>query len=169
MDQNEIQDRHVQQVSPSYDKLASMIDTRNRHNEDAVLKSYFKKQGLDVNETQREINKYKENRTKTQKAKEREVQRIFKENTILRNKVMDAEIRTHALMQNVDPQKMKSLFRIIDRVACMDNDGNPVIEKLKVAISEATKEFPNLIRKQEGFIQIGAPKIRQSINPKNYG
>ena len=42
-----------------YDKIQGMIDSRNQRNEDAILKSYFQKQGLSEEEMNTAIQSFK--------------------------------------------------------------------------------------------------------------
>jgi len=157
-----------QNMEIDYDKIADTISKRNAKTEENILKSYLEKQGLTGEDLNQAITNFRETKSREETAKQEEYQNIMAENKALKEKAMNADITTLALTLNVDPEKTASLLKVIDRTTFVNEDGTTDQEKLKTAITDATKEFPTLLKNDgnQGFRHLGGPggNQQQSTN-----
>ena len=150
-----------------YDKVATMIASRNANTEETILKSYLKKQGISGEEMEQAIMQFKDNKIRETEVKQKQIQDIIEENKALKAKVVDADINRQAMSLNVNPEKMGSLLKVIDRTTFIGKNNTVNNDHLKTAIEHAVKEFPDLLNKKEAqrFKQIGAPGNEKEIKP----
>ena len=142
-----------------YDKLADIVSKRNAGTEDSIIESYLKKQGLSGDDLQQAITAFKEDKAAKAKAKQDEYQGVLNENKILKEKALDGEITSCALGQGIPSEKAPFVLKLIDREGLAKEDGTTDAEKLKTAIEELLKVFPELkpnAQNPNGFQQIGA-------------
>lgn len=146
-----------------YDKIQGMIDSRNQKNEDAVLKSYFQKQGLSEDEMNIAIQSFK-----AKKEQDNKQQKVDNEN--LQNQLKDANakllkehIEREALIQAIDlgveTKTIPYLTKLADFSNVIDDKGAIDGEKVKEALNKVLTDVPGLKQKENDGtkgVQVGA-------------
>ena len=146
-----------------YDKIQGMIDSRNQKNEDAVLKSYFQKQGLSEDEMNTAIQTFKtqkEENSKKQIVDNENLQNQLKEANA---KVLKEQIEREALMQaldlGVDTKTIPYLTKLADFSSVVDEKGTINSDKVKEALNKVLEDVPSLKKQEEQGtkgVQVGA-------------
>ncbi|MFV0393010.1 MAG: hypothetical protein ACK5LC_01235 [Coprobacillaceae bacterium] len=150
-----------------YDELGNAVAKGVSQKENAILKDYFKRQGLSEEEAQQAMATFKTTKAEEATNKEKELQKIIDENKCLKEQALNSDIATCALGQGIPNEKAPFVLKLIDREGLTKEDGTTDAEKLKTAIEELLKVFPELkpnAQNPNGFQQIGAPGNDQN-NP----
>lgn len=156
----EDQNNAVQETKPAeidYDKLASIIDGKQKVTEDTVIKSYFKQQGLSEDEMKQAITTFKEEKAKRTPNVDALNQQVAQAN----DRAVKAEIKMQAMYMagelGVATSKMPYLLKMAD-LSNVVTDGNISEDKLKESLNAVLKDVPELkttVDQNHGF-KIGA-------------
>ena len=126
-----------------YDKLASILDGKQKATEDSVIKGYFKQQGLSEDEMKQAINTFKEEKAKRTPNIDLLNQQIADANT----RAIQAEIKLQAMTMagelGVSASKMPYLLKMAD-LSDVVKDGNISEDKLKENLTKVLKDVPEL-------------------------
>ena len=126
-----------------YDKLASILDGKQKATEDSVIKGYFKQQGLSEDEMKQAINTFKEEKAKRTPNIDALNQQIADANT----RAIQAEIKLQAMTMagalGVSASKMPYLLKMAD-LSDVVKDGNISEDKLKENLTKVLKDVPEL-------------------------
>ena len=141
-----------------YDKLASIIEGKQKATEDTVIKSYMKQQGLSEDEMKEAISKFKTEKA----ARTPDINALNQQIAEANQRATVAEVQLKAMSMvgelGVTPDKMPYILKLAD-VSEVVKDGKISDEKLKESLSEVLKALPELKTKAEetnqGF-KIGA-------------
>ena len=126
-----------------YDKIASILDGKQRATEDSVIKGYFKQQGLSEDEMKQAINTFKEEKAKRTPNIDALNQQIVDANTRATNAEIKLQAMTMAGELGVPANKMPYLLKMAD-LSNVVKDGNISEEKLKENLSNVLKDVPEL-------------------------
>ena len=176
--QNVAQQTQVSQPV-DYDKIQGMIDSRNQKNEDAVLKSYFQKQGLSEDEMNTAIQSFKTKReqdSKQQKVDNENLQNQLKDkDAVILKQNIEHEALLQALDLGVDTKTIPYLTKLADFSNVVDEKGSIDGEKVKDALNKVLTDVPGLKKsKEDGTegVQVGADtsnSTQPSGNLFNFG
>ena len=142
-----------------YDRLASLIQGKQSVAEDAVLKNYFKQQGLSQDEAKQAIAAFKAEKAKNQP----DVGTLQSELTQAQKAAQDALLQSAATMAavslGIDPKTIPYVLKMADLSQTAGQDGKVNEEALKNALNKVLEDVPALkpqAQQASGF-QIGAP------------
>lgn len=142
-----------------YDRLASLIQGKQNVAEDAVLKNYFKQQGLSQDEAKQAIAAFKAEKAKNQP----DVGALQGELAQAQKAAQDALLQSAATMAAVslglDQKAIPYVLRMADFGQAAGQDGKVNEEALKNALNKVLEDVPALkpqAQQASGF-QIGAP------------
>lgn len=126
-----------------YDKLASIITGKQSVTEDTVLKSYFKEQGLSVDEMKQAISAFKEQKAKNTP----DVAKIQSDLEISNKAKLMAEVNQSATLeavkQGVDVASIPYVLKMAD-FSTVTADGKINAEKLTEAVKKVLDDIPAL-------------------------
>ena len=146
----EEQNNNQNQQSPSidYDKLASIIDGKQRATEDSVIKGYFKQQGLSEDEMKQAISAFKEEKAK----RTPNVDALNKQVAEANARALQAETQMQAMTMagelGVSASKIPYLLKMAD-MSDVVADGKVNEEKLKESLNKVLTDLPELKTKAE--------------------
>lgn len=148
-------------VSIDYDKIADVLDKRGAQAQYAALKGYLKEQGISADEMDKAIKEFKDKKEADKQSKEKEQAAMLAENQRLKLQIQNIEIdkKISELAEGVSAEKLPFLIKVIDKKDMVKQDGSIDDEKVKSAIEEVLKAFPEFKTVQQsnnGFQQIGA-------------
>ena len=148
-------------VSIDYDKIADVLDKRGSQAQYAALKGYLKEQGVSADEMDKAIKEFKDKKEADKQSKEKEQADMLAENQRLKLQFQNIEIdkKISELAEGVSAEKLPFLIKVIDKKDMIKQDGSIDDEKVKSAIEEVLKAFPEFKSTQQsnsGFQQIGA-------------
>ena len=146
-----------------YDKIQSMIDSRNQRNEDAILKSYFQKQGLSEEEMNTAIQSFKTKREQDSKQQKVDNENLQSQLKDANAKVLKAQIEKEALVQALDLGVDIKTVPYITKLANFNNvigeKGEVMGDKVKEALNKVLEDVPSLKNNEEQRtkgVQVGA-------------
>ena len=143
--ENNTNNQPTQPTQPTidYDKLASILDGKQKATEDSVIKGYFKQQGLSEDEMKQAITTFKEEKAKRTPNIDALNQQIADANT----RAIQAEIKLQAMTMagelGVSSAKMPYLLKMAD-LSDVVKDGNISEDKLKENLTKVLKDVPEL-------------------------
>ena len=158
------------QNSPAfdYDKLASIVAGKQNVAEDAVLKSYFKQQGLSEEEMRQAVTAFKQQKAASQP----DVSAMQEEITKARAQAAQSAIENAAIMEAVglglDAKTIPYVLKMAELSTVTGQDGKIDQEKLKGAITKVLEDVPQLkpaTEENKGF-QIGGNGDQQDQNQR---
>ena len=148
-----------------YEKLASILDGRQKATEDSVLKGYFKEQGLTDEEMAQAVKSFKD--AKEAEAAKKESDYAGMQNRIAQmeqdvaaaNKAVTAAkvenvVTVEAIKMGIAPKAIPYLTRMADLTDVGDSAGNISAEKVANALSKVLDDLPELkpsAQEQTGF------------------
>ena len=149
MDENNNNQQNTQQnISIDYEKLASIIDGKQKVTEDSVMKGYFKQQGLSEDEMKQAISAFKEEKAKRTPNVDALQQQVKEAN----NRAVQAEMQMQAMTMaselGVSATKIPYLLKMAD-MADVVVDGKISEEKLKESLNKVLADLPELKTKTE--------------------
>lgn len=154
----------VQQPQIDYEKMAEAINKRTSQTTDNLLKGYLKQQGLTGEELNKAVNSFKQQKAQeeSQKAQEQEKNklRIKELEAQILNSNIDSKLTSLAAAEGISAAKVPFLSKLINRDGLADDKGNILEDKIKEAMNEVIKVFPdfkgNVQQNNNGFQQIGS-------------
>lgn len=148
-----------------YAKLADIVGKRSQTAEDAALKGYLKEQGITGDDLQKAVSGFKtEKAAKEQEAVSKQ-STLEQENVTLRTSLqtmrLNNAISEQAAALNVVAGKAPYLSKLVDQAGLINDKGEIVTDKVKEALENVLKDFPELreqsnIGNSTGFTQIGS-------------
>lgn len=148
MDATNNEQTNASNVSIDYDKLASIIDGKQKATEDSVIKGYFKQQGLSEDEMKQAISTFKEEKAKRTPNLDVLNQQIADANARATQAEMQMKAMTMAGELGVTVARMPYLLKMAD-LSEVVADGKVSEEKLKDALNNVLKDVPELKAKAE--------------------
>lgn len=141
-----------------YEKLAGVVEGRQRAAGESALKNYLKQQGLTSEQMEDAIRTYKEQ----QAANTPDIAAIQQENAQLKAQILqsrlNAEAMSQAAMLNVDPGTVPYLIKLADLSGAVDDKGNIRTEAVTAALNQVLTDIPALkqqANENRGFVPIG--------------
>lgn len=136
------------QVSIDYDKIASIVEGKQRVAEDTVLKGYFKQQGMSEDDMKSAIDMFK----KEKASKMPDIEGLNRQIADANARAIQAETKMQAMAMagelGVSPSKMPYLLKMADLSKVVkDNAINE--EALKESLNNVLKDLPELKTKAE--------------------
>lgn len=136
------------QVNIDYDKIASIVEGKQRVAEDTVLKGYFKQQGMSEDEMKSAIEMFKKDKASRQPDIEGLNQQIKDAN----DRAIKAETKMQAMSMaselGVSASKMPYLLKMAD-LSNVVKDGVISEEALKESLNNVLKDLPELKTKTD--------------------
>jgi len=148
-------------VEIDYDKLANIVGQRSANTENSVLRGYFKDQGMSPEQMNEAVKSFKETQASKKQEEANKLSQVERENAELKSQILngqiDSKISTVATEQKVSSEKLPFLLKVIERKD-LTKDGVIDEEKIKSAVEEAIKTFPEFVIKDEtkGVRKIGS-------------
>ena len=142
-DQNTNTNQQTTAPTIDYDKLASILDGKQKATEDSVIKGYFKQQGLSEDEMKQAITTFKEEKAK----RTPNIDALNQQITDANKRALNAEIKLQAMTMagelGVPASKMPYLLKMAD-LSKVAKDGNINTEQLKESLTGVLKDVPEL-------------------------
>lgn len=158
----------AQQPAPAfdYDKLASIVEGRQKANEESVLKGYFKQQGITGEEAQQAIAAFKKQKADNTP----DIGAMQSQLASYQTAAQEAMISNQALLMagslGVDIKTMPYVVKMAD-LSEVIVEGKVSEDKLKAAIEKVLEDIPQLKTKTEGAA--GGFKIGKNADEGNGG
>jgi hypothetical protein len=160
-------------VEIDYDKIASLVEGKQKVAEDTVLKSYFKQQGLSADEMNSAIEMFKKDKASKEPNID-ELNATIKQKDGLVSEAMgkwlEAETKLAAYQMapelGIDQNVLPYVLKMADTSEVID-DGKVDTDKLKASIEAVLKDVPQLKAEPEAKVngfKIGADKDAESAN-----
>lgn len=167
---NGMQEQQAQQESKAeaidYDKLASLIDGKQKVAEENVMKSYLKQQGLSQEEMAQAIKAYKDKR----EAEKPDVDGMRAEIAQLKQQILqdnlDKVATSEALKLGLDSKAMPYVLRMADMSKAVKTDGTISTEEVTNALNKVLTDIPALkpsVNENKGF-QVGGTGSAKGSN-----
>lgn len=159
----------TQQNTPiDYDKIEEIVNKRSNSFGEGVLKNYLKHQGLTGDELDQAVASYKQQKSQAEQQRIQEQENMKLENQKLKaqilNSSIDSKLTSLAAAEGVSADKIPFLSKLIDRNGLTDDKGNVLEDKVKEAMNNVIKAFPDFkgsSSQQGGFQQIGGAGNQQ--------
>lgn len=141
-----------------YGKIAEIVANGTAQKESAILKSYFKQQGMSEEEMTAAISAYKEQKAKNTP----DIGEIQSQLSQAQNAALQAEIQRvgtlEAISMGIDVKTVPYVLKMADMSGVTAEDGKINQESLKNAISKVLEDVPQLKPQQSGTggIKFGA-------------
>lgn len=171
-----------------YDKLANILDGRQKATEESVLKGYFKDQGMTPEEMEQAIKSFQETKAAEVAKKENDFAGMqtrlsqMEQDIASANKaVLTAKIENQVILEatklGIAPKAIPYLTRMADLSDVGDANGNISSEKIVNALSKVLDDLPELkpTAQDSGFRVIGGgdkdatPQAEQEQLKKIFG
>ena len=149
-----------------YEKLASIIDGAKDKKEDTVLRSYFKEQGLSMEEVQEAMKQFKEQKAQNTPDTAALQTQLNEALQNARNAAIEKTATIEAVALGVDTKTIPYLLKMADLEKAVGADGTVDNEKVKTALNEVLEAVPQLKPQQgqsAGFMQVGAGKGENNV------
>lgn len=160
--QNPDSGQNGQQQNPApqidYGKIAEIVANGTAQKESAILKSYFKQQGMSEEEMAAAISAYKEQKAKNTP----DIGEIQTQLSQAQSAALQAEIQRvgtlEAISMGIDVKTVPYVLKMADMSGVTAEDGKINQESLKNAISKVLEDVPQLKPQQSGIggIKFGA-------------
>nr|WP_316613922.1 hypothetical protein [uncultured Ruminococcus sp.] len=142
-----------------YDKLAGIINGKQRADEETILKNYFKNQGLSSDEMKQAIAAFKDQKAKnTPDVGKLQSDLSTAQSDLLRERINTAAMK-EALKQGVPMASVDYLLRMADLSNVADENGKVKDDALTNAVKKVLEDVPALKGTQQsggkGFEKIG--------------
>jgi len=159
-------------VNIDYNKIEDMFNKRMSSQENSFLRGYLKEQGLTGDELNQAVSTYKQQKEQAALQAKQEQENMKLENARLKaeilNNQIDAKLTALASGENVSADKLPFLAKLIDRNGVVDDKGQIIEEKLKEAMNNVLKAFPDFKgtgnAASTGFQQIGGASNQSNGN-----
>ncbi len=151
-----------------YNKIQSMIDSRNSKTEDSILKSYFQTQGLSEDEMKQAISSFKTQREENSKNQVLESARLQDDLKVANDKLLRGKIEKEAILQsldlNIDSKTIPYVIKLADLSSVTDDKGTVNTEAVKSALQKVLEDIPGLKRENPNLsnLKIGADSFQNS-------
>ena len=136
------------QVNIDYDKIASIVEGKQRVAEDTVLKGYFKQQGMSEDDMKSAIDMFK----KEKASKMPDIDGLNRQIAEANARAIQAETKMQAMAMagelGVAPSKMPYLLKMAD-LSNVVKDGAISEDALKESLNNVLKDLPELKTKAE--------------------
>lgn len=160
-EQNQQNQQGGNQTPPAfdYDKLAGIINGKQRADEETILKKYFKNQGLSSDEMNQAIAAFKDQKAKnTPDVGKLQSDLSTAQSDLLRERINTAAMK-EALKQGVPMASVDYLLRMADLSNVADENGKVKDDALTDAVKKVLEDVPALKGTQQsggkGFERIG--------------
>lgn len=142
-----------------YDKLAGIINGKQRADEETILKNYFKNQGLSSDEMKQAIAAFKDQKAKnTPDVGKLQSDLSTAKSDLIRERINTAAMK-EALKQGVPMASVDYLLRMADLSNVADENGKVKDDALTNAVKKVLEDVPALKGTQQsggkGFERIG--------------
>lgn len=157
-----------QNTQIDYGKIEEIVNKRSNSFGEGVLKNYLKQQGLTGDELDQAVASYKQQKSQAEQQKIQEQENMKLENQQLKAQILnsniDSKLTSLAAANGVSADKIPFLAKLIDRNGLADDKGNVLEDKIKEAMNNVIKAFPDFkgsSSQQGGFQQIGGDGNQQ--------
>lgn len=139
-----------------YDKLAGIVSGAQTVKEEAVLKNYFKQQGLSQEEVTQAISQFKAQKEANTPDVQALEEKLTQAQTVAQAAQIDSALQIAALKGNVEINNLPYVLKLVDRSALtVDSTEDDYI----AAVNKVLEDVPALKKTDEqgtGFQQVGA-------------
>ena len=165
---NETQQETKETQGIDYDKLASLIEGKQKVTEETVIKSYLKNQGLSQDEMAQAITAFKEKR----EAEKPDVEGMRKQIADLQAQIakdnLDRVATDEALKLGLDHKTMPYVVKMADLSKVYKADGTLDVDAVSKALNQVLTDIPALkpqAKENKGF-QVGGNGEQEGSNNK---
>lgn len=146
-----------------YDKLASILDGRQKANEESVLKGYFKEQGITGDEAAQAIAAFKKSQQDKQpdiSGMQASIERLEQDIAAANNAANVAKVENAVIVEavklGIDPKVIPYLTRMAD-LSDVGEGGNISGERVAFALNKVLEDIPALKpqAKEQGGFKVG--------------
>lgn len=139
-----------------YDKLAGIVSGAQTVKEEAVLKNYFKQQGLSQEEVTQAISQFKAQKEANTPDVQALEEKLTQAQTVAQAAQIDSALQIAALKGNVEINNLPYVLKLVDRsTLTVDSTEDDYI----AAVNKVLEDVPALKKTDEqgvGFQQVGA-------------
>lgn len=139
-----------------YDKLAGIVSGAQTVKEEAVLKNYFKQQGLSQGEVTQAISQFKAQKEANTPDVQALEEKLTQAQTVAQAAQIDSALQIAALKGNVEINNLPYVLKLVDRsTLTVDSTEDDYI----AAVNKVLEDVPALKKSDEqgtGFQQVGA-------------
>lgn len=139
-----------------YDKLAGIVSGAQTVKEEAVLKNYFKQQGLSQEEVTQAISQFKAQKEANTPDIQALEEKLTQAQTVAQAAQIDSALQIAALKGNVEINNLPYVLKLVDRsTLTVDSTEDDYI----AAVNKVLEDVPALKKTDEqgtGFQQVGA-------------
>lgn len=139
-----------------YDKLAGIVSGAQTVKEEAVLKNYFKQQGLSQEEVTQAISQFKAQKEANTPDVQALEEKLTQAQTVAQAAQIDSALQIAALKGNVETNNLPYVLKLVDRsTLTVDSTEDDYI----AAVNKVLEDVPALKKTDEqgaGFQQVGA-------------
>ena len=167
----------TKETAIDYEKLASILDGRQKATEDSVLKGYFKEQGLTDEQMAQAVKDWKDKQAAEAAKKESDYagmqtrlsqmeQDIAKANQATLQAKVENVVILEATKMGIAPKWVDVITRMADLSDVGDANGNVSAEKIANAISKVADAYPEMkpsAQEQQGF-KVGLAEEKSDAN-----
>ena len=161
-----------------YQKIADIVENNLKGKESAILKSYFKQQGLEQDELEESVKQYKDFK-KQQEASKPSVESLSSEVSKLKEELnkKNSEIKTRDIKMSasgladelgVEVKNIEYILKLADTSKVYGEDEKLSLDELKKALKEVVDKVPNFKKQtqtNQGF-QFGGYKPKEEPKGK---
>ncbi len=140
-----------------YDRLAKIVGGQTAAKEDAVLKGYFKQQGLSKEDAEAAMQKFKEEKAAQQPDVAGIEAKLAEAQAAAQAAALESAATLEAVGLGIDAKTMPYLLKMADLSPAIDQEGKINKETVKKAIEKVLEDVPQLKptpNNQSGF-QVG--------------
>ena len=150
------QNQATAKIDFDYDKLAGIVSGAQTVKEEAVLKNYFKQQGLSQDEVSQAISQFKAQKEANTPDVQALEEKLTQAQTVAQAAQIDSALQIAALKGNVEINNLPYVLKLVDRSALtVDSTEDDYI----AAVNKVLEDVPALKKTDEqgtGFQQVGA-------------
>lgn len=146
----------ITKIDFDYDKLAGIVSGAQTVKEEAVLKNYFKQQGLSQEEVTQAISQFKAQKEANTPDVQALEEKLTQAQTVAQAAQIDSALQIAALKGNVEINNLPYVLKLVDRsTLTVDSTEDDYI----AAVNKVLEDVPALKKTDEqgtGFQQVGA-------------
>ena len=139
-----------------YDKIASIVEGKQKVAEDTVLKNYFKQQGLSGEEMAQAISSFKSQKASAQPDVNVLQEELREAQTQALQTRIESNLQLAAIKQGVDSNVLPYVLKLADKTNLTLDSKNEDFEAVIAKVLEDVPAFKQEATASTGFTQIGS-------------
>ena len=139
-----------------YDKIASIVEGKQKVAEDTVLKNYFKQQGLSGEEMAQAISSFKSQKASAQPDVNALQEELREAQTQALQTRIESNLQLAAIKQGVDSNVLPYVLKLADKTNLTLDSKNEDFEAVIAKVLEDVPAFKQEATASTGFTQVGS-------------